>query len=1087
MSDYWSAHSHSYFSRGDALPWPQDMALKAAELDQPAIALTDHGTMNGLIYLYMSVHEWSTAKLRGKVHPVMGCEFYVIDDCENKDTRDQRSHLTVLAKGWEGYKTMVKMCRFANAHHHYMPILDKKFLGELSEAHLLDHVVITSSCPSGDVIKAMTHVGDDAAYRNLEWYASICPNYFVEVMNHGIPAGTYGGTHELSDDDICRKLHEMAKGIEKPIVVTNDSHFIEKEHAWHHHAFRACMAGRGMDQYGAYSGEGYWLKSQDEMQTTFAHMPEVWDAGLDGLGQVLEQVKDFVSPTFFTKETGTKWHVPNPWPDQDADQKLRELLELGMQNRPLRGGTEEEYRARIEEELEVIAGADFSAYFLMISEYVSWAKHLSPCVRCGEDEIAHQDDAKDHPYFGILVGPGRGSAPGSLVAYLTDITDVDPLRYDLVFERFLDPIKVKYDVPDIDSDFADDGRDAVIQHCIDLYGQENVSKVANWGRLREASGLRKACTALGVDYGRAMQLSKYLDTFQEWDEEDPVRLQQLFDNSKRHAMPAHLRETLDDHPELEELALTFYGKLEKVGTHAAGILITTPGLMVEMDHQARSGDTWVSGFSYSEHKYVGFVKNDILGLRNLRTIQECRMQIWDRHGIDIWPTLHADLCKFDDGDVFKMLSRGETQGVFQFEGMAFPGMCKRLGVNSLSDMVDINALVRPGSGGFIEEYSSNKASGDIGEFPHPGLRDAVAPSYGVILFDEQVLKFCKEVAGLEMYELVQMKKAIKYYSPSLMSTLEGPFKTGMMDNGGLTQEQADEWWHKVEKFAGYAFNRAHAVSYSMIGYWTAWLKVHYPIEYFASLLATSGEVGKYVAEMRRVGIELLGPDVNESQSNFVAVGPKSIRYGLEHVKGMGWKGAHAIIDARPFRTLTDFRHWWEHDCSHRKVNTAHVTSLERIGALDSIGFLKRVSDEDRGWAEHELLGTFVTYDPLDQYRPYLEKYVDDPENLSKLESYESCTVYVGGLVERVHEHTAKNGVMAFVTIKYSDTREFELTMFSNSYLPVKEHVQWGKFIIAKGEWQPDRGSVLAYKVRTAAELDERERVLTERPSEAGVA
>ncbi|HEX7052259.1 MAG TPA: DNA polymerase III subunit alpha [Longimicrobiales bacterium] len=899
-------HTHSEYSLLDGANRIEDLVRRAADLEMPALALTDHGCMFGA---------WTFQKQAARmgVKPILGMEAYVAPG-DRRDrsaaARGERNyyHLVLLARDLEGYRNVVRLTSIGYIEGFYhRPRIDREVLARHAEG-----VIVTSACMAGEVAQHLLADRWDAAREAASWYAEVFDGrYYLEVQAHDTPG----------QDVLNERVLKLADELGLPVVATNDAHFLRADDHDPHDVLLCIGLGKDRDDAGRmrYDG-GLYFKTAEEIAARFPDRPDVLENTL--------AIADAVDVRF-----EKRYHVPKfPLPE-GFESEASYLRELTMERAVARYGQPlpEHIRERLDYELGVISNerADYAGYFLITQDFINWAKER-----------------------GIPVGPGRGSAAGSLVAYVLGITDVDPLEFDLLFERFLNPARVS--MPDIDIDFCYERRGEVIEYVRGKYGHESVGQIITFGTMKSRAVIKDVGRVLGFEPAETDRLAK------------------LVPNSPAHALT--VAEAVEQIPELRELygtdprirrlldyAKVLEGLARHASVHAAGIVIA-PGPLHEYvpvctqptrgagagaaarggrRDGATSAEAMASGESAGGGEGVlvtqwdmtaleqaGMLKMDFLGLKTLTVIHDAVTWIRRLHGALRHPVTGAEYERIedvprDDPAVYEMLARGGTTGVFQFESALAGDKLRAMRCDRFEDLVATNALIRPGplDSGMTDVYIRRKLGREPVRYPHPKLADVLEPTYGVITYQEQVMRIAQILAGFTLAEADVMRKAVGKKDAELIRSELEKFRSRAEANG-VDARTAAEIAEQIETFGRYGFNRSHSVAYALLSYQTAWLKRHYPAEYMAALLsavvdktedvvkyiAECREIGRYIPELRE-GIEVLPPDVNESEWKFTPVSGNRIRFGLGAVRGVGAAAARAILEAReadgPFRSLFD--------------------------------------------------------------------------------------------------------------------------------------------------------------------------------------
>jgi DNA polymerase III subunit alpha len=877
-------HVHSEYSLLDGACKIDALAARAAAFDQPALGLTDHGVMNGAVELYKA------AKKHG-IKPIVGCEIYLVDDHALRGQRQERNHLTLLAETDEGYRNLVKLSSlgFLEGLSRGKPSVDLAQVERYSSG-----IIAMSGCLAGRLCQRLVNDKPEEARQHAQDLLDVFgeEQVYFEVQKNGIP------DQDKANEGIVRIARELGR----PLVAAADVHYLRREDHAHHTALlcvqtKSTLAAPKM----TFETNEFYLKDSAEMADSFAEWPEALQSTID----IAERCNVEI-------ELGNQLIPSYPTPDgSDEKDYLRARVEEGLR---LRYGdpVPAEARERAEMELGVIDRMGFNAYFLIVWDFVAYAKNN-----------------------GIAVGPGRGSAAGSLIAYCLAITDVDPLRYDLLFERFLNPERVS--MPDIDIDFSVRGRERVMRYVVDKYGRESVAQIVTFGKMFPRAATRDAARVLGHDYGAGDRLAKLIP--------DPIMGRPpSFDDCL--APGEDLKKAYDEDPvarQIIDVAKGLEGIVRNSSIHAAAVVIAgfpltdiVPLQLADAGTTDEDGNRefkMVTQYSMKPVEELGLLKMDFLGLRNLDVIEDA-LDIIER-STGTRPDMTT--LPLDDPAVYQLMARGDSIGVFQFESEGMQEALKKVRPTEFDDLVALNALYRPGAMDQIPTYSRGKREPEAIVIPDERLRPILEPTKGVIIYQEQAMQISKELAGFSGARADDLRKAIGKKNREAMAKLEPMFREGCRASG--TSETVIDWlWTTNEKSADYSFNKSHAACYALIAYRTAWLKATYPAEYMAALISsvmsTKDKVPFFVARCEEMGIEVLPPDVNLSDHEFTVV-DGNIRFGLDAVKGVGYAAVEGMKEARaeggPFTSLWDF-------CARvdsRAVNKKAIEALIKSGAFGS--------------------------------------------------------------------------------------------------------------------------------------------------------
>jgi DNA polymerase III subunit alpha len=882
-------HVHSEYSLLDGACKIDKLAERAAGFGQPALGLTDHGVMNGAVDLYKATRQHG-------IKPILGLEAYFVDDRRSRDPKVERNHLTLVAETGAGLRNLVKLSStgFLEGLHRGKPGVDLELLSRHA-----DGVICLTGCLAARAAQRIVQGREKDARAHLDELVQVFgpEDVYFEVQRNGI------ADQEKVNEAITRFAHEMGR----PLVATADVHYLTRED-YHHHAALLCVQTKSTLAQPKMSFETneFFLKSSEEMAEAFAGLPGAVEATVEIAERCDVEIE-------LGKQLIPRFDCPDAKTEKDY---LRELVEAGLRRRygdpPPADAIE-----RMDMELGVIDRMGFNAYFLIVWDFVRFAKDN-----------------------GIAVGPGRGSAAGSLVAYCLQITDVDPLRYDLLFERFLNAERVS--MPDIDIDFSVRGRERVIRYVTEKYGADRVAQIITFGKMFPRAATRDAARVLGHDYGAGDRLAKLIP--------DPIMGRPpSFDECLQPGAGLAAEYARDPTAkQIVDVARGLEGIVRNASIHAAAVVISDRPLTDIVPLQladAGPGDDGqktyrrVTQYSMKPIEEIGLLKMDFLGLRNLDVIEDTLAIIERSTGERIDMTT----LPLDDAETYEMMARGDSVGVFQFESDGMREALKKVGPDEFEDLVALNALYRPGAMDQIPLYARGKRNPETITYIDERLRPITEPTKGVILYQEQSMQIAKSIAGFSGPQADDLRKAIGKKNRAAMAKLRPEFVEGCRKSG-TSEDVIEALWTVNERSADYSFNRSHAACYGLIAYRTAWLKANYPAEYMAALISsvmdTKDRVPFFVSQAEGMGIEILPPDVNESDHEFMVVGG-NIRFGLDAVKGVGHAAVEAIKHAReaggPFVSLWDFCE--RVDC--RAVNKKAIEALIKCGAFGSTGATRR--------------------------------------------------------------------------------------------------------------------------------------------------
>ncbi|HVG67020.1 MAG TPA: DNA polymerase III subunit alpha [Gaiellales bacterium] len=1039
-SPYVHLHVHSEYSILDGACRIGPLVERAAALDMPSIGLTDHGSMAGAV-------EFTRAAEKQGVKPVLGCEMYVVDDHAARTQKERRAHLTLLAETTEGYHNLIRLVSLGYLDGYwYKPRVDFSQL----EQHA-DGIVALSGCLSGRVSKALIDGDGKTARTELDRLVQIFgqDDVYVEVQDGGIDVQTR----------ILPDLIALAKDSGLPMVGTGDVHYLTRDDAIPHEAMLCIQTQDTMDNPNRFrfSNHEFYLKSSDEMYQLMAGR-----FGEEMLRRTVEIAERCSAEVGLGAMHLPRFEVPE---GTNAVSYLRDLAEQGLRERY--GSETPELRRRLEFELKTIEEMGFPDYFLIVWDFIRFAREN-----------------------GISVGPGRGSAAGSLVAYCLRITDLDPMQYTLLFERFLNPGRKS--MPDIDVDFAVAGREQVINYVAEKYGRRNVAQIITFGKMQPKAAIKDAGRVMGIPYGVVDRIAKMV----------PEGPKVSFDECMKPG--AELRKAYDADEtakSIVDMARPLEGVVRNDSIHAAAVVIGDRPLTEYLPLQQKGPEAEVvTQFSMNDVEALGLLKMDFLGLRNLDVIDRALDLIESSSG----RRLAMDEVPLDDVKTYEMLARGDATGVFQFESSGMREALRGVKPTHFEDLIALVALYRPGPMQNIPRFAARKNGREEVTYADPRLEGVLAETYGITVYQEQAMLISREIAGFSPAEADDLRKAIGKKIAALMATLKDKFIEGCIANG-VTPALAQQLWDDNERSSDYSFNKSHAACYALVAYHTAWLKANHPAEYMAALISsvmsTKDRVPYYVSECAEMGIEVLPPDVNSSMSDFAVVEGR-IRFGLSAVKNVGEGAVRQIIAAReagPFTSIWEFCERVDGSVLNRRM----LESLVACGALDSTGDTRRGMTEvleqalgsgqkqqadalmghmsifdlgddgdDGGDApavsrshppvpegewdkadllkrEKETLGLYVTSHPLADVKDQLARRAD--VQLAAFSGLrDGQVVTVGGLVTSMRTLVTKKGdQMAFVELD-DTTATIEVIVFANALAAVRSVLHPDAVVIVKG-------------------------------------
>ncbi len=1084
MKQFTHLHVHSHYSLLDGLPKIDDIIAYAKELKMDAIAITDHGVLYGAIEFYKK------AKAAG-LKPIIGCETYeATGKKESKDPQRDKSryHLILLAKNLTGYNNLVKIVTEANLRgFYYKPRIDIDLLKQYSEG-----LICLSACVQGKIPQFIIQGKLEEAREKAKEYESIFGkgNFYLELQRHPT----------IKEQELVnQELLKISKELDIPVVATNDSHYLKKEDAEAQDTLMLINMGLDINQSNRPSmlGEDFSIKSMEEMNETFKDIPEAIEN--------TEKIKNECNLELDLGQTKLPYYAV---PDQKTEiEYLRELCYDGIEKKYEKELDLEEFRSikeallknevqeiknkklkeiidRLEYELKVIDNSGFSAYFLIVQDFVNWAKNNR-----------------------IVVGPGRGSAGGSIVAYLANITNVDPLRYNLLFQRFLNPERIS--PPDIDLDFTDKRRDEVINYVAEKYGREKVAQIITFGTMAAKASIRDVGRALGLPYSYCDKISKMIPM--------GYSLSQTLDEISEFET---LYNTDPQATKLIDLALKIEGCARHASTHACGVVISKDALdtMVPLQHPAQDENAVVTQYAGKYIEEVGLLKMDFLGIKNLTIIEDTLLRIYAVRG----EKLDIDTIPLDDKETYDLFQKGDCIGVFQLESDGMRRYLKQLKPTEIEDIIAMVALYRPGPMSHIPQYINAKNGLTDVKYLHEKLEPILKTTYGIPVYQEQIMKIAQDLAGFTLGEADILRKAIGKKIESLLMEQKEKFISGVVNNQ-IDEEIGKEIWNWIEPFARYSFNKSHAACYAIIAYENAYLKKHYPVEYMSALLTSEkGDLDKVsvlIDECSKKEIEVLPPDINESFSNFSVVpNENKIRFGLSAIKNVGYALVEKIIEERKtngaYKSVSDFIE----RVDPKVINKKTMESLIKAGVFDTLeernkllfnlekilnwsrenqkqkesgqtGLFDMFQDveapkihlddanpasnsEKLEW-EKELLGLYISGHPLQRYKNFLEqrtmrirKIVEDltrDENDTTRAPYgrtlsQGDVVSIGGIIVETKKILTKKGE-PMMFIKMQDLSEkIEVIIFPSLYTKVPEIFQENKILFVTGRTDVKDGS-----------------------------
>ena len=1047
-SDFVHLHNHTFHSVLDGLTKIHDLVDKVKELGMEAAAVTDHGTMSGILDYY------KTAKKAG-IKPIIGIETYVatrsrFDRDPGKDK--QRFHLTVLAMNNTGFHNLMKLSTRANLEGmYYKPRIDHELLEELNEG-----LIVLSGCASGEIGVALKEDDYDRAREIAKWYKSILGDrYYLELQDHGHPKSN---THWDVQAKINEGLIKLSKELDIEMVVTCDGHYLTHEYQDAHEILLCVGTGSYLSDEKRMSLKDFELHLTDPR--------DIIDHWGEEFPEVIRNTKKIADRCDVEIELGRILIPKYPLPDGENEHSyLLRLTYQGLLQRYNGASKEEaekldpdeiipklsdEVRERAKMELGVMGNMGYEGYFLIVQDFINWGKSQ-----------------------GIVFGPGRGSAAGSIIAYALNITDLDPLKYGLLFERFLNPDRIS--MPDIDVDIQDTRRDEVIEYCAKKYGEDHVSNIATFGKMFGRMAVRDVARVLEVPYAESDRLAKLVP---------PPSQGRHIPLSVSIKEDADLRNEYENNPTAKEVldyAIQLEGTIRSHGVHACGVVIAPDTLVNYIPLEMAQKGVVATQFPMGEVEELGLLKMDFLGLSNLTIINNAMRIIRKAYKKEI----NLSELPLDDKKTYELFQRGDTTGVFQLESAGMKRYLRGLKPTTFEDIIAMVALYRPGPMQFIDSFIRRKHGEEEITYLHSGMKNSLKNTYGILVYQEQFMQISKEWCGFTGGQADTLRKAVGKKKIDLMKKVKPEFVEGAVKVGGATKEIAETFWTQLEEFANYCFNKSHAACYGLIAYWTAYLKAHYPDAFMAALMTSDHDdtdrLAIEITECKHMGISVLSPDVNESFVEFAVVpNENKIRFGMSAVKGVGVGAVEEVLRARedgPFTSVEDFAR----RVSTSKFNRKAWESLIKSGAFDDMGdrsdllfnldsitsFASKLQkeaasgqtnlfgmlggddaasvqstlhlqkapvkhdDKERLMWERELLGLYISAHPLDRYETYLSEQTQPLTQL--VPEYDSRMMTVGGIISTVRTIVTKSGSkMAFVGIE-DKFGEGEIIVFPNLY------------------------------------------------------
>ncbi len=1044
--DYVHLHNHTQFSLLDGLTKLPDLFDFVKESGMQAVAMTDHGTLSGAIEFY------KTGKAQN-IKPIIGIETYIAarKHTDKDPVKDkQRSHLILLAMNMKGYQNLMQLSTIANLEgFYYFPRVDHELLEKYNEG-----IIVLSACMGGEIGGALKEGQYAQAKETAQWYKKVFGDrYYLEIQDHGHPDNPLNSPEQQA---INEQVLKLGKELDIPVVVTCDAHYLRHEDQEAHEVLLCVGTGSFLSDEKRMSLKDYplhvtepaeiierWGRDYPEVVTNTRLIADRCDLEFE-LGKIL--IPKFPVPKGETEKSYLDKKVyqglANRYGKTARSDAEKMTVEEAMKTLPKNVAERAVY------ELGVIGGMGFNGYFLIVADFINW----------GKDK-------------GIVFGPGRGSAAGSIIAFGLRITELDPLKYDLLFERFLNPDRIS--MPDVDIDIQDTRRDEVIQYCVEKYGKERVANIVTFGRMAARNAVRDTARVLQVPYSEADRLSKMIPPpVQGRHIPLEVSLKDNFDLKNEYSSNETSRRVFD-------LAVQLEGTIRSHGVHAAGVVIAPDDIVKFAPLEKAQKGVISTQYPMGPVEELGLLKMDFLGLSNLTVINNALRIIKKVYKKDI----NIDDLPLDDEATYALFQRGDTTGVFQLESAGMKRYLKQLKPTEFEDIVAMVALYRPGPMQFIDDFISRKHGLKKIVYPHPSMENSLKNTYGVLVYQEQVMQISKEVCGFTGGEADTLRKAIGKKSVDLMAKMKDKMIEGGQKHSGIDRALMESFWKQLEDFAAYCFNKSHAACYGLIAYQTAYLKAHYPSAFMAALMSSdyddTDRLSIEITECKHMGIEVLSPDVNESFMEFAVVPETNqIRFGMKAIKNVGTGAVDEILRARAengrFATLEDFFTVVNSRIANRKAMESLIKAgafdtlaprLQLLGNLDMVmAYAQKMQKEANSgqtdlfgnsteehvksslkiaepeitytlkeqlqW-ERELLGLYLSQHPLESYKVILEETTIPLNSLKP--AHHNKAVTVGGNISDVREITTKNGQrMAFVALSDA-SGDMEVIVFPSIY------------------------------------------------------
>ena len=1097
MPSFSHLHVHTQFSLLDGAADIGKLYKKAISDNMNALAITDHGNMFGVFKFVAEAYKHKLnpgdkADKRLKVKPIVGCEFYVVEDRHKKqftkENKDKRHHQLLLAKNAEGYKNLSKLCSLGYIEGLYSkwPRIDKELILKYHKG-----LIATTCCIGAEVPQTILRKGEEEGEKVFKWWLDLFgEDYYIELQRHNL----------ADQDKVNEVLLRFAQKYNVKIIASNDSHYVDQQDANAHDILLCVNTGdiqstpKATDEEGGkgyrfgFPNDNFYFKTQKEMSQVFHDLPQA----LDNTNEIVDKVellkleRDILVPNF-----------PIPEGFIDGDDYLRHLTFEGAKNRYK--DISPEIEERLNFELLTIRTMGFPGYFLIVADFIKAGREM-----------------------GVFIGPGRGSAAGSAVAYCIGITNIDPIKYELLFERFLNPSRKS--MPDIDTDFDDVGREKVLNYVIQKYGKNQVAQIINYGTMAAKSAIKDVARALDLPLAEANALVKFVP------DKPGTTLQETFDNV---AELKTIFKGTDLRAKVLQEALKLEGSVRNTGIHASAVIIAPSDLLEHIPLSvAKDSELWVTQFDGKVIENTGLLKMDFLGLKTLTIIKDALQLIEQNHGIKI----DIDSVPLDDKKTFELLQKGNTIAVFQFEAPHVMPILRDMKPTAFEDLIALNALNRPGPAAYIPDYIARKHGKQKITYDLPEVEELLKETYGITVYQEQVMLLSQKLAGFSKGDADNLRKAMGKKLRDKLDEMKEQFVAGCEKNGH-DKKIVEKIWKDWEAFAEYAFNKSHSTCYAFVAFQTAYLKAHYPAEFMASVLTHNLEnidkITFFIEEARRMGIAVLGPDINESDYRFAVNNKGEIRFGLGAVKGVGEAAVAAIVDERkekgPFKNIFDL----VRRINLRTANKKTFESLAYGGGFDSFGlhranyfategdgnsFLEKAmrygsNSQDaknssqvslfgeasevqiaeptvpvvEPWGaleqlknEKDVIGFYLSGHPLDTYRVEMGFCKNTLSELREINKHKDREFTFGGMITAVNHRISKNGKPFgnFMLEDYNDS--FEFVLFGEDYVKFKLYMTPGYFVFIRGKVQPrwNQSDSMEFKISTMQLLSEvREKLL----------